>query len=183
MYESSCPRRTLPPFPFHSRRQNEPLSSTNPSTSPKLIRRGKQSVNSSIFGRRFTLKQPSAAQFQRIGLKPLGSIRHLARYSFFEMRDESDIGKSLGKRFRLIAEIKECLSLRRCRDIAARINEFDAATCEADRARRRSRFLKPSRIGVIVCEHDSGGNAASLHFVDQLENEVSDERLSIWRIK
>ena len=63
---------------FHSSIKAFPFSSTIPSTSPKFMRLGKQSENTSIFGRRLTLKHPSFLQSQRSGLYPAGFVNLLS---------------------------------------------------------------------------------------------------------
>src|SRR6266566_9746047 len=73
-------------------------------------------------------------------------------------------------------EIEKRLPLCRLRDLAIGLVELDAATCEANCIAGFGRFVKPSRIGVIVCEHDRGDEASGLALGTHLRDEFGNER-------
>ena len=92
--------------------------------------------------------------------------------------------KTRDKARRVIAEIKECLSL--CRRPAFRatgVPAFDSAAREADRISSLRGLLKPGRVGAVVGHHDGGRDAPLGSIGEHLIDEVRNAGLRIGRVQ
>jgi hypothetical protein len=83
----------------------------------------------------------------------------------------------------IVAEVGEGLPLCRSTLLAIQIDEVDATTREADCVGDFSCRMKPARTCIVVRQQDCGRDIAGGAFLDQLVDEIVDERLRIGRIE